>query len=107
MATTNKNNNDVDDDLQRSIEELKQFFCTNRLLILTEHFNQFISSYTFLKPYAEMSQKVSQFGKHYVSCPWAYDDAKCGPDTCECYSVRRRINEMKNLVQFYKRLTNK
>lgn len=45
LETTMNNKNDVhNNDIQRSIEEFIQFFCANILLILTEYFNEFISS---------------------------------------------------------------
>lgn len=46
----------------------------------------------------------SIYGKHY---PWSNNNAKSGPDTCNCYITRRQHKNVVKLINLYNYYYNK
>lgn len=51
--------------------------------------------------------RKSKHGLHQMQCVWANDNADCGPDTCGCFFLERRIIEADRIIQKYKNLMNR
>ena len=81
------------------------FFEQFSQILLDEHKNQIEASYQFHKQYENIGKIKSIYGEHYTNCPWAYDDATEGQDTCGCHDVQRCNQEIQDLMKFYIRST--
>ena len=47
----------------------------------------------------------SNYGTHFLSCPWSQDDTIEGPDCCECIFFEKRKKFVVDLINKYKLLT--
>lgn len=86
------------------MKNINQFLEEYADILFPEHKERILAIKNYLEPFTNMEKKTSKYGTHYVICSWSNDDAKSGPDTCECIDVNRSIKEIQKYINLYKRL---
>jgi len=70
-------------------------------VVADEHLERLIQIKRILSELEPQNLIISRFGKHYDSCPWSKDDAKCGPESCRCLFVSDyKIEALKLMARY-------
>lgn len=89
------------------MDDVDRFLNEYSIVLLEEHREDILRYHTFLRKYENVPKTSSKFGIHFTICPWAYDTATCGPDTCGCCYADTYEERLMKIVNWYKKNVNK